>query len=736
MDAVDELQRRYLGAIDALREQRQQIEEDQAFSDPSNPQQWDAKVKSQREGDPGGMRPCRVYDQCGQYVANVAGQVEQNPPAIHALPVGDGADKRTAEQIDGFFRHIEHTSRAKQHYARALTSAARTGVGYLIVKPEYVNRALGWQEPRIGSEGDALRIVLDPWSLELDGSDADFGFWLKPMSHSAFERAYGAKAEKRSFSDRDRRYINDERESIVTAEYWQAEDSVKAMIICRDISSLDGDEVAVTEDEYWKQYKDGGSLEVVMDERGAPTTYKEKKRIIKWGLVSGAAELVKETEYPASGIGIVPVYGYVGYSDGRMKYCGIPRRAMEPQRSYNLHMSEMEVLMSQGAKAPYMIPIRAFGGSQNLQELWDRASVESRAYMTFHDWDQNGPIRPPERMQPGVNLQNHIAGAQQAIHDIQAALGMYQASLGAPSNESSGVAIEQRKAQGEAATSHFPAHLSAALCQIGKLGGEMIPRGIDKKRQVRILSIDHSPGTVTIDPGQKDSVVETDGGLSINPNVGKYDFRVVVGASFATQRSQAQEAFTALIHASPEMAPLIAPFMAQTMDFQHSDKFAQVLIAMMPEQARAIMDPDGAKQPKTADLMAKVSELQGALQEAVQHAQDAQAEADQAKQEAADKTEADQVAWFKAETDRLKVTGANETQIQAIVTDLVTKMLEGPQRLPGDPQPGPGAWQQQAMPMDDAPGMQDGPGMDGAPMQEQAEPAQFEQQQPMQEQPQ
>ena len=151
-DPIADAQALYLDALDASRDQRQQISEDLEFSDPSNPRQWDYDIKRQREADPGGVRPCYVFDQCGQYVANVAGQVEQNPPALHALPVGDGADKKVAEKLDGFFRHIEHTSRAQQHYARALTSAARAGVGYLIVRPEYVNRALNWQEPRIGSE--------------------------------------------------------------------------------------------------------------------------------------------------------------------------------------------------------------------------------------------------------------------------------------------------------------------------------------------------------------------------------------------------------------------------------------------------------------------------------------------------------------------------------------------------------------------------------------------------------
>ena len=207
-DPVADAQTLYREALDALREQRQQIEDDLEFSDPSDPQQWDADERRRRETDPGGARPCLVLDQCGQYTSNVAGQTEKSPPAIHALPVDGGSDKKVAEQLDGYFRHIEHTSRAQQHYSRAGLSAARAGVGYLTVRPEYIDRALGYQEPRIGSEGDPLRVVLDPYSVELDGSDATFGFILTPLSSREFKRKY-PKAEASDFGETEQRKKRD-----------------------------------------------------------------------------------------------------------------------------------------------------------------------------------------------------------------------------------------------------------------------------------------------------------------------------------------------------------------------------------------------------------------------------------------------------------------------------------------------------------------------------------------------
>jgi hypothetical protein len=690
-DKIAEARELYQDALDAVLDQRRQIAEDLAFSDPSNPEQWDETIKRQRETDPGGVRPCYVFDQCGQYVANVAGQVEQNPPALHALPVGNGADKRVAEKLDGFFRHIEHTSRLQQHTARVLTSAARAGVGYYIVRPDYVNRALNWQEPRISSEGDPLRVVLDPWSVELDGSDATFGFLLTPISHREWDRQFKGK-EKVSFGSADGQTVRDARESIITAEAWRTVTKTRNMVV---FVGQDGDETALEEDEYWEACRRAGVQFPPI------STYTDKYSCVKWARMSGVEYLTDETEYPASGIGIVPVYGYVGWSDGRMHYCGIPRRAMNPQRSYNYHMSEMHAFMGQAPKSPW---IAAAASIRGYEKLWDRAGVDSRAYLPVNHVDEAGqPIPMPQRMPHAVNLQNHIQGAEQAIRDIQASIGMYQASLGAPSNESSGVAIDARKQQGEAATAHFPAHLSAGLGQVGKLCMEMIPRLIDTKRQVRILSIDQTSSTITIDPEQQGAYQEADAGLVINPNVGRYDVRVVVGASFATQRTQAQAAFTEMMRANPGLAPALAPLWAQTLDVPHADKLAQVLTAVAPPEVRAVLNPESDKQPKVADLMAKVSQLQQGMQEAIQHAQEAQQDADSEKARADEAEDKLAIAAYDAQTKRMTAMkdAISPEQIQQLVVQTLETMLRQP-----DPQeemggePGPEAWQGQPMPME------------------------------------
>lgn len=680
----------YEDAIAATRDQRQQIEEDLKFSDPSNPQQWDEAIKRARETDPGGARPCLVMDHTGQYVANVSGQVVKSPPSIHTVPVGSGADVKVSEQLDGMMRHFEYASRALTHYGTALTSAARTGVGYLIVRPEYVDRAMGYQEPRICAEADPLRVVFDPWSMQLDGSDATFGYLLTSMSEREFERKYGAKAEKISFgADQREPEGQTDRKSIIIAEQWYKEDQVRNVIIWLGV---DGQETSGAEDEYWAACKAAGTKLQFL------RSYRDKVQCVKWRSMSGAAILEtpknadgSEALYPADHIGIVPVYGYWGISDKRMKYCGIPRRAMNAQRAYNYHKSEELAHMGSAPKSPWTASRRAI---QGLEAIWDRASIETRAYLPYNDIDEDGqPVAAPTRANVSVNLQNHILGAQDALRDLEASIGMYQANLGAPSNEQSGVAIDARKEQGEASTAHFPQNLAASLGQVGRIVTQMAAKLIDTKRQQRILGIDMKPGSVTVDPEQPQAAVQTDQGISINPNVGTYDVRVVVGASYSTQRSQAQTALGEVMRNNPNLTPAIAPLWAQNLDIPHADKLAQVLTAMAPAPVQAILNPDTAKQPKPEQLMQQVQQAQAALKEAIQHAHDAQAEADQAMQQLHDKQLENQtkkreldIKAYDAETKRLQVTSAAMTpdQIRLMVAQTVDAMLSHPDPLPSE----------------------------------------------------
>jgi hypothetical protein len=274
-----------------------------------------------------------------------------------------------------------------------------------------------------------------------------------------------------------------------------------------------------------------------------------------------------------------------------------------------------------------------------------------------------------------INLQNHMAGAEQALRDLEASIGMYQANLGAPSNETSRVAIDGRKESGETSVSHFPNNLSASVGQVGRICIQMTQKLIDTKRQQRILGFDSSSSFVTVDPEQTEPTQEMDNGISINPSLGTYDVRIVIGTNYATQRSQAQTALAEIMRTSPNLTPAIAPIWAMNLDIPNAEKLSQVLTAMAPPQIQEIMNPDQNGKPKTEELIAKSQQLEQQLAQASDLIQRAGSELQQKTQELESLKQSNKIDLFNAETNRMKVTGGNDERAQSIAEDVVNNIL-------------------------------------------------------------
>jgi hypothetical protein len=83
--------------------------------------------------------------------------------------------------------------------------------------------------------------------------------------------------------------------------------------------------------------------------------------------------------------------------------------------------------------------------------------------------------------------------ALNASDDIKAIVGIYDASLGARSNETSGVAINARDRQADTGTFHFIDNLSRAIRHAGRIMIDLIPQVYRVPRVVRIIGKDGKP---------------------------------------------------------------------------------------------------------------------------------------------------------------------------------------------------------------------------------------------------
>jgi hypothetical protein len=282
---------------------------------------------------------------------------------------------------------------------------------------------------------------------------------------------------------------------------------------------------------------------------------------------------------------------------------------------------------------------------------------------------------PPQRQAFAGVPAGLLTDIETSEHDIQAALGMYQASIGQDGNAKSGKALNAQQRQGDIATFQFPDNLSKSVRHCGRIVIGMIPTVYDTSRVVRILGEDGTPDYARIDPESPDSVRKEQGENGIqkiyNLNVGKYDVTVTTGPSFATKRQEGAEFLTQVAQTNPDLMGVVGDLLFKAIDMPYADEVAERLKKLLPPQLQET--PDG-ESPEVQQVKNQAKQIIDQLTQRIEAAEAAMAEANQEAQELiakANDTEKKneleamkiRIDAFKAETERMKM--ERETAMQA-----------------------------------------------------------------------
>lgn len=659
-DSLQRAKEKYEDATDAFRETRAQMLEDLRFSNPAKPEQWPADALKAREG-----RPCLTFDQTNQYIAQIVNDARQNKPSIYCLPSDAKGSVKVSQVLEGLVRNIEYTSRAGIAYDQAIEHAARIGLGWLRVIPKVVDEENNVQEPRILRVADPLSVVLDCDSTEPDGSDATDAFVESVWSLKAFQKQW-PKAATTSWESDSAVWFSSE--TVRVCEHFELMETESNRLMIRN---TDGSMLTLTENEYWEIAKKIGYKPEVAG------SFKAKKRAVKWYKMTGA-EVLEETDFPSEYIPVIPVLGYELYIEGERQLCGMVRRMRDSQQAYNYERSSQIERVALEPKAPFVGPIEAFEG---FEGQWASANTSNQAYLPYNSSDGSGnPIAPPQRQGPPQMSQAFAQGGMQALNDLQASIGMYKSNLGAPSNAVSGRAKLQDRKEGDTANFHYADNLSRSIEQLGRVVVDMTIRLTDTKRAARILNLDGTNDTVTIDPNQEQPHQEQNGEVSINLTSGKYGVRVKSGPAYSTLREEAAENLTQIVGSNPQMMTILGPMWAKMQDWPEADKISRMLMAMAPPQVQAAAEEKPGDDQIPPALKAQMDQMQKQIQQLSQALEAAHVEVQ--KFEADKDVEHDKLAVqvYEAETKRL--VGMRDAisieQVQGVVQQMINQMLQAP----------------------------------------------------------
>lgn len=622
-------------------------------------EQWPEDIRQIREGDPQGARPCLTVDKVNQYKNQIVNNIRMNSPSIKVRPVDDKADIEVADVMNGIIRHIESESKADLAYDWASEGSVDSGVGYFRIVTEYVHGTFQ-QEIKIKKIPNRFSVYRDPDSYEIDGSDQKECLVTEMLSRKQFKKLY-PNADPCDWSassgDNSTWVTQDE---VRIAEYFYCD------YVDDELYLLDSGD-SVYKSQYDAQYAEQIDAPAIIDKRSAP------RKVVKWAKVSGV-EVLEESEFSGSYIPIIPVFGIVTVVDGRMYWRGVVRGAKDPQRMYNYNRSTIAESLALTVKAPF---IGATGQFKTTGRRWASANRVNYAYLEYDPVTTNGQLAPPPQRQGFAGVPaGLLQDIQTSEHDIQAGLGMYQASLGQDSNAKSGKALNAQRQQGDIATFHFPDNLAKSVAHAGKIIVEIIPKYYDTQRVIRILGEDGSQEFAQIDPTQEQAVQEVRGAENevnkiYNLGVGKYDVIATSGASFATKREEGAEFLTTLAQSNPDLMPVIGDLLFKSLDVPYAEEVAERLKKIQPAELKDL--EEGAPSPEVMAVMQQaeqvkiqatemIAELQGQLEQAsqiIQEREQSLADAEMQSNDNAGKlaieAEKLEIERYKAETDRLSV---------------------------------------------------------------------------------
>lgn len=616
--------------------------------------QWPEAIARQRMID---QRPMLTINKLPAFKRQVVNDARQNKPSIKVLPVDDQADPETAEVISGLIRNIEAVSNADVAYDTAAEQAVGGGFGYWRIDVDYAYDDSYDLDILIRRVINQFSVYPDPNSTEADSSDWDLAFVTDRIPKTEFKRKYKDKAETNFDSDAwsrvDADWLNDD--GVLIAERWTREEIEKDAVFLSDgrIFSL--------EDFQANPDLQLGVQAGTIDVRGMRPVRSKK---VKQELMSGT-DILETKDFPSRYIPIVPVYGTEILVQGKRMWRSLIHSAIDAQRAFNFWRSAATELVALAPRVPWVGP-KGFAASD---EGWDTANVASHPYLEY-DPQYGKPERQALDLGPAAGV---LQEAISASDDMKSIMGLYDASLGARSNETSGRAIIARQREGDVSTFHFQDNLNRAIRHTGKILVDMIPRVYSEERVLRILGEDGQPETRKVNAPYEvrgedgEPQMEPTGDVDPEGNevmqaitamhdlaAGKYDVVVKSGPSFTTRREEAAYYMTEAVRAAPNTAPILIPKIAEMSDWPGAQEIAEKLEKFMnpnaeglPPEVQTMIDQG---QQMIEQLQQENEQLKAQLgDKSAQTAINARKVENDAKNNAAK----NDIAMFNAETDRM-----------------------------------------------------------------------------------
>ncbi|MDE1824710.1 MAG: hypothetical protein KGH74_05450 [Candidatus Micrarchaeota archaeon] len=560
--------------------------EDLRFLSDDDGAQWNSAEYERRQST---GRIALQIDYLKQYVNQTINGIRKQERVADVVPVGSAGSKETTNVLKGLLKKIQYDSNAEEVFATAVGFAVKCSIGFIKVTHGYQDDSDSDNDKQViqlERVVNPFNIYLDSESIALNGSDAKHCFEIERMSQKEFKERW-PDAEVAPFEERGNQEYNLKKDDDVSVAYYEVKET---------------------------------SSEDILGKDGKKKRSVNKTKIMCY--VLSGKEILEQSESPFKFISTIPVYGEEAWEDGKRKLHSLIRKSKQSQAQYNLLQSIKTEILLNYTRANVIAP----GGSvEAYAEDWTHP--DKSMVLRYDHIDENGnPLPPPTQIMPPQVSSGMVEATQASVNDIRSTIGLYQENQGQESNAESGIAINARKIQGDNQVYHFCDNAVHAIEQTCRVILSGIGKIYDTGRIEQIINEEEEPELVYLnfqvpaDPQQAAMMAQQlqQQGIKTIANVvqGKYDVRVTVGASFSTQRQEAEAFLRETIAGNPQLMMMYGDLLFKYADFAGSDQMSERAKKMLPPQ---LQDQANGQDPQVAAMAAQ-------LQQAMQVIQQLQAE--------------------------------------------------------------------------------------------------------------
>jgi hypothetical protein len=612
----------------------------------------------------------------GPFVFQVGNDLKQSEFGCQVKPKDSGTTVEMADVHASLHRGIQQIGGFQQVLSRAIEDLIDGGLGAW----RFITK---FQDP-MSFQKEIKYLECDPTRLfHGDGSNRESNF--SDVTDSLYYEPYSNERFKAEFPDHDpEQFLGAEGTSAVwgsratgprVSEYFFKQDTPDTLIqVTNDPQSaaiLQMAKIRPGGTYYLSEFKakikeltDATGLKaeafIAKDKDGQPITRETTSCQIWWAKLAHKQVLKKE-KWPGYYIPNFLATGRKVTVNGEVKYYGLAEPAVHVQKSHNYAFSALVERAGMAPKSQIMMAIESM--DPKFQKIYDNLS-NYNGVVPYKSRDAKGnPIDRPWKEQPIQSDPAFVGLRQMTLQGIRDVLGMWETSLGAQSNEKSGVAIKARERQADTGNFDWGQNLALAAEHCFNATDEVLNKVYDMPTQILIVGEDDKEVLLTVaaledqDPNQ---------GQYHDLNRGKYKLYCKMSPGSDTKRDNQVQGMEMLFQNNPALASGLAPDYIAIQDWKNAKAMSEIA-----KKLRAAQFPNVNFEEGNVDLPPEVQQhiqqmqqqnqaLQEQMQQMQQDVQQAQAlkienqsiKAD--KQLEAKRLEIDQ---FNADTNRKKVEG-------------------------------------------------------------------------------